>query len=462
LGQLGRWWSVEVDQTKTRVYGQEILVRVRPDALLGLGFNGWVRYGDLEDPHKSQGVEEATKIAAKSERDADNLLAERWITEKQIVELVEDTWDEDMTTQFATGTKGPVTGFQRRPRTCPLLVVRLKTRDPEGPEVKIPMKVVRSVEFARQQDEKEQRREQNAPGQHLSEADIAKMIVGNSELSTHTASKNVTLTDKIHYIDDEDMYRELFISDYVARAKNNRSRQTDTSLRAAGKAAYEKFNPNGFSAGNMAYVRAPRRGFGTEIHEALHLYSDTSVLATLGVKFNEGLTEYFTRLVCGNRIERNNEYLFELHMIQELADDPDPEILSQADLKNIYFNGEVDLLLRRLSTALGPKFRYSAFMQLVDSGEIQKALEYVSALREAKMSADQTRKTSEEKDKSEKDIASSGLLLEPRESKKAMVESKPEVGTFLSGADEEYLQSLLGGLSSLNFDSNDLSTTSTT
>ena len=109
---------------------------------------------------------------------------------------------------------------------------------------------------------------------------------------------------------------------------------------------------------------------GTEIHEAIHRYSSRNVVENIGFNFNEGLTEYFTRIVTADRIERGDEYYYQLLLIELLVD---KSILSVADLGDMYFNGAADRLLTQLTAKLDPSFRYSAFISLVNASRVADA-----------------------------------------------------------------------------------------
>jgi hypothetical protein len=92
---------------------------------------------------------------------------------------------------------------------------------------------------------------------------------------------------------------------------------------------------------NEVHVNAGRAGAKTWLHESLHLFSDPAGwIDVVGYNVNEGVTEYFTKLVCDERgdIIFFSEYPKELRAsVDKLAGVSRPEKLADA-----YFNGRLE------------------------------------------------------------------------------------------------------------------------
>ena len=92
------------------------------------------------------------------------------------------------------------------------------------------------------------------------------------------------------------------------------------------------------------WVHEERGNAGTVIHEAVHLFSDTSFLSTLGKNVNEGATEYFARIAMGSKVAKTrNNYGSEVTAIEVLIGKSSQELLAGA-----YFKGEIDALKTKI------------------------------------------------------------------------------------------------------------------
>ncbi len=97
---------------------------------------------------------------------------------------------------------------------------------------------------------------------------------------------------------------------------------------------------NGFvdSAGRI-WVERNSGNAGTVIHEGMHKYSSDAVLSTLGFNVNEGMTEYFTRIICADvGIVRTN-YGSNHELIVALAGKVTKDVVASS-----YFGGNIDAL----------------------------------------------------------------------------------------------------------------------
>lgn len=95
---------------------------------------------------------------------------------------------------------------------------------------------------------------------------------------------------------------------------------------------------NGFvdSAGRI-WVERNSGNPGTVIHEGLHKYSSDAVLTTLGFNVNEGMTEYFTRLICADLGITRTNYNNNHELITALAGKVTKDVIASS-----YFDGGLE------------------------------------------------------------------------------------------------------------------------
>jgi hypothetical protein len=97
-----------------------------------------------------------------------------------------------------------------------------------------------------------------------------------------------------------------------------------------------------------AIIHAERGTRSTAIHESMHRYSELTVLRTYGFRLNEGMTEYFTRLITdrdgnpvnggvSNRDNYDDNWAFVCNLLGMLGGDL---VAQQTELAEIYFNGD--------------------------------------------------------------------------------------------------------------------------
>jgi hypothetical protein len=367
---------LEIDLSKTRMEKNKVQVRAKGEEL-GLG---WVNLKDVQDPHEAAAASEAKTIGEESTRSAQQAMAET--VEQQVTKMISDQQKVRVQTQtglpsgVAPDDVGTVVGrvvklaLVAQAEEWPTLQVRMdKCLDPtlEGQVIEIKLNAVLTEADMREESEEKERRE--AHRVILDDEQVENAVVGK-ELAAYAANKGINLQGKIHYL-EEPAFEQAFIDSELRERPDENNEQ----VTANATLLYVKIEPTGFREGEEIYVRADRRGFGTEIHEAIHRYSSRNVLENIGFNFNEGLTEYFTRIVTRDWIERGDEYYFQLDMINDLVD---KLILSPDDLADMYFKGAADLLVKRMNDKLGPAFRYSAYMALVNESKIPDAMTYLS------------------------------------------------------------------------------------
>jgi hypothetical protein len=100
----------------------------------------------------------------------------------------------------------------------------------------------------------------------------------------------------------------------------------------------------GVRIGDDIFVHTDHLGISTEHHETLHLASHPNFLADLGWHFNEGTTEYFTRIVTGehNLVRSEEQYLSQCQAVQLLIE---RKVVSHEQLAEAYFRGRTGALL---------------------------------------------------------------------------------------------------------------------
>ena len=275
-------------------------------------------------------------------------------------------------------------------------MVECKASSVVGKVVELNLGVVATEADIREKAEEQERREENRV--YLEDEEVENEVVGGA-LKAYTAGKGIKLQGKIHYL-EEAAFKKAFIDSEIQERLKENARGTMTKWTEQALIFYLSARPTGFRDGEDIYVRADRQGFGTEIHEAIHRYSSRNVVENIGFNFNEGLTEYFTRIVTADRIERGDEYYYQLLLVELLVD---KSILSVADLGDMYFNGAADRLLTQLTAKLDPSFRYSAFISLVNTDKVADAMAYVRNKASASSEPTEVEASakSEQKEKSE-------------------------------------------------------------
>jgi hypothetical protein len=111
------------------------------------------------------------------------------------------------------------------------------------------------------------------------------------------------------------------------------------------------------------------RGTGTEYHEALHLLSHRNFRKTFGFWFNEGVTEYFTRMVIAQPATRrelvrtDSPYEAPLTAARTLVE---KHIVTDIELSKAYFVGNLGPLYSGFHVATGGALSLLAFAERLD------------------------------------------------------------------------------------------------
>jgi len=77
---------------------------------------------------------------------------------------------------------------------------------------------------------------------------------------------------------------------------------------------------------------------GTIIHEGIHKYSNGATLSQLGFYINEGITEYFTRVICKDLDVDRGNYDSQYAVVKKLV----ANVASEDILAKAYFDGDID------------------------------------------------------------------------------------------------------------------------
>ncbi len=98
---------------------------------------------------------------------------------------------------------------------------------------------------------------------------------------------------------------------------------------------------NGFvDSKGRVWIEQNSGNAGTLIHEGIHKYADDAILNTLGFDFNEGTTEYFTRIICKDLAVTRGNYETQYKIIDTLVNN----VASKEIVAAAYFDGNIDRL----------------------------------------------------------------------------------------------------------------------
>jgi hypothetical protein len=125
----------------------------------------------------------------------------------------------------------------------------------------------------------------------------------------------------------------------------------------------------GVRLGNELYIQETHKGGGTEYHEATHRLSQRAVRDVLGFHFNEGVTEYFARLVVKGPVSRNElvhneaQYLSQYGGIVELLRS---KAATEDELADAYFKGMLQPLFARFADRTKQQMSLQAYADHLD------------------------------------------------------------------------------------------------
>lgn len=108
-------------------------------------------------------------------------------------------------------------------------------------------------------------------------------------------ARELTVAGSIRFEDDT-----TFTEAYITYRMRDNVPDADVDEIARVDELIERANlVRGFTDGDVIHIHKDRADAGTVIHEAMHLYSPNAFAKGMGKEPNEGVTEYFTRAVCG-------------------------------------------------------------------------------------------------------------------------------------------------------------------
>ena len=156
--------------------------------------------------------------------------------------------------------------------------------------------------------------------------------------------RNLTVAGNIQFEDDTTFTRN-YVTWMLREETAAGTDDPDTVQAAIARSALAR----GFVEDGKIHIHKGRAEAGTVIHESLHLYSPKSFKRKVKQQVNEGVTEYFTRIVCTtNGILRSGVYEKQLAAVQKLVDKLPGRDETLADA---YFEGDAV----RLRPAFDPK-----------------------------------------------------------------------------------------------------------
>jgi hypothetical protein len=134
----------------------------------------------------------------------------------------------------------------------------------------------------------------------------------------------------------------------------------------------------GLRLGADIFIQKMMTGTGTEYHEAVHQRSHDAFRRTFGNKFNEGATEYFTRIVVSGAAQRRelvrNDSPYEPQRASVTAL-VRAGVVTEPGLASAYFAGALEPLFAGFDTAIGGQMSFQAYLDRQDNATAHIATE---------------------------------------------------------------------------------------
>lgn len=172
----------------------------------------------------------------------------------------------------------------------------------------------------------------------------------------------VWLTDQqIHYVTPD----EMGAAHVLERMPSGPEERTAAKTRDNDTFVNGTFVP-GLRLGDDILVQLTGRGTGVEYHEALHRLSHQTFRGTFGRWFNEGVTEYFTRLAIAGLAERkalvrtDSPYEAQRTAAATLVK---THVVTDTELGEAYFGGNLVPLYAGFHRATGGELNLAAFAE---------------------------------------------------------------------------------------------------
>jgi hypothetical protein len=155
---------------------------------------------------------------------------------------------------------------------------------------------------------------------------------------TEPKMKDGTTVGKAIKIHKDPVFKKKWIA-YAVTRDNPETKKRYTEKEAKDKAI--SVSAFAIPEKKELHVNAGRAGAKTWLHESLHLFSDPAGwINVVGYNVNEGVTEYFTKLVCDER----GDIIFFSEFPKELRASADKlAVISEKEkLADAYFNGRLE------------------------------------------------------------------------------------------------------------------------
>ena len=156
--------------------------------------------------------------------------------------------------------------------------------------------------------------------------------------------RGLKVEGNLYFLPSEEFVKKCIL--YLTKHTN-----PETSVHYTEEEAQKKaFRSNAYLYMGEIFINQNRGHAGTVIHEAIHLFQNSSYGKELGLHINEGTTEYFTRLICHqHQITRYPKYSSQYECIKKLV------LLSEEDkLAEAYFQGNIEALQLAVDARKGP------------------------------------------------------------------------------------------------------------
>lgn len=374
------FWSddkLAVNERENRIDPRthRLQVKARGEDFNGEGV-GWVDLDAVVGPGKAKGEKEIASLEEEANEELAQQMAEQLtadvealMSERQPVQVLQDTRAQTGESLLKGDTVRVVDRAEAKGGESELWanlrveVIQSQKQDLIGKELVISRQALASANDL--EDIQQSKEKQAATRRELSDQEVADTVLNNSVIAAYTSQKQVEIVGHIHYVDDQSFVL-AFVKSFSDPRLKGRDRQRLERLAE---------DVGGFRFDTEMYVKQERKGLGTEIHEAIHRYSEPAVLTALGWHFNEGVTEYFTRQITAEKnILREDEYFKQYNFVQGLVEGG---YITADDLKQMYFRGAANLLLTRLKERMSGQFSYQAFIAAVEQERFWPAIDYL-------------------------------------------------------------------------------------
>jgi hypothetical protein len=176
---------------------------------------------------------------------------------------------------------------------------------------------------------------------------------------------------KAMHLDDAGAFEAAWV-EYAMRSINPDTKQAfaskDEALAFLKKKGVRAFQDETRGA---IHINKERSNLGTQLHEALHFFSSDRWQGRVGYAANEGVTEYFTRVIGPEvGVERDiNSFLQEFTSATHLVEACDETTLAAA-----FFDGDIDALEQRIDgRKAGGKGTWRQWLAHLDARDFKAA-----------------------------------------------------------------------------------------